>query len=42
MNKLALCLVMISMMAILGSAQTDRNEETLASMQVTHIPQVGH
>jgi carboxymethylenebutenolidase len=34
MDKLALCLLMISMMAILGCAQTDRNEETLASMQV--------
>jgi hypothetical protein len=34
MNKFALCLLMIALMAISGYAQTDRNEETLASKQV--------
>ena len=34
MNKLALCLLMISLVAISGCAQSDRNEEALASKQV--------
>ena len=34
MNKLALCLLMISLAAISGCAQSDRNEEALASKQV--------
>ena len=34
MTKLALCLMMIALVAISGFAQTDRNEESIASKQV--------
>ena len=34
MTKLALCLMMIALVAISGFAQTDRNEESIALKQV--------